>query len=200
VEAVVERGLRPLLALREAPLQGAARGLAFTLVEGLGTVPRRAVSAQVRALATGDRRQLSRLGVTFGRQGVFLAALLRPEAIRVRVVLAGARYGAPKGPLPDGGPSRPASSLGDAFEAACGYLPAGPRLIRADLLDRFAADMARAAAGGPFRPDPASAGRLGCPLEEVAGVLRALGYVERGGGFFSVRQRERRGPLRNVSR
>jgi ATP-dependent RNA helicase SUPV3L1/SUV3 len=197
VEATLARGLRSLRALREAPLSGAARGLAFTLVEGLGTVPRRAVAEQVRALTPADRRQLSRLGVTFGRQGVFMAASLRPEATRLRVALAAARHGVPKGPLPDGGPSLPAPSSGDAYYLACGYLPAGPRLVRADTLHRFAAEMARRAAGGPFRPDPASAGRLGCPPEEVAGVLRALGYVERGGGFFSLSRHDGRGGARS---
>ena len=75
--------------------------------------------------------------------------------------------------------------MGAAFYAACGYEPVGPRLLRADVLDRFAAEARRAAGGGPFRPDPASAAALGCPPAEVAGVLRALGYVKRGGGFFS---------------
>jgi ATP-dependent RNA helicase SUPV3L1/SUV3 len=200
LDGLVRRSLGPLVALREAPLQGAARGLVFALVEGLGLVPRRAALEQVEALTRDERSRLSRLGVTFGRQAVFLSALLRPEAIRVRVALAAARHGLPDGPLPDAGPSLPSPATASMFYEACGYVVAGPRLVRADVLDRFAAEMARAASGGaPFRPDPQSCARLSCPSEDLAGVLRALGYVERGGGFFSAGRNEgRRGQARRA--
>jgi ATP-dependent RNA helicase SUPV3L1/SUV3 len=186
VDAEVRRSLGPLLALRDAPLFGVARGLAFALVKGLGSVPRRAVDDQLQALGPDSRRELSRLGVTLGRHAVYQNALLKPEAIRLRVALALARYGAPAGPLPDARPSLEATETVTAFYSACGYEPMGPRLVRVDVLDRFAADVRRAAGRGPFKPDSASAGRLGCPPGQVAGVLRALGYVERGGGFFSA--------------
>jgi hypothetical protein len=65
----------------------------------------------------------------------------------------------------------------------------GPRLLRADVLHRFSAEMSRAASAGAFRPDPSALIRLACPSEDVGGVLRALGYVERGGGFFSAGRR-----------
>ena len=184
VDGLVSRTLAPLVLLRDEPLLGPARGLAFALVENLGSVERRDVAEQLRALRPEDRRQLSRMGVTLGRQGLFLKALLRPEAIRLRVALASGRFGKPRGALPDAGASLPASPAESPFYRACGYLPAGPRLLRADVLDRFATDMARAGARGPFRPDPASARTLGCSPTEVPLVLRTLGFVERGGGFF----------------
>jgi ATP-dependent RNA helicase SUPV3L1/SUV3 len=200
LDGLLRRSLGPLVALREAPLQGAARGLTFALVEGLGLVARRAVAEQLGALTPDDRGLLSRMGVTFGRHAVFLTALLRPEAVRVRVALATARFGTPDGPLPDAGPSLPSPVKASAFYEACGYLSVGPRLIRADVLDRFAADMSRAAATRtPFRPDPRACARLSCPIDEVAGVLRGLGYVERGGGFFSAGRAEgRRGQARRA--
>jgi ATP-dependent RNA helicase SUPV3L1/SUV3 len=185
VEATVRRTLLPLFRLREAPFSGAARGLGFAIVEGLGTVPRRAVAEQVRAISGGERQKLSRFGVTFAREALFLPALLRPEAVRLRAALAATRLGRPSGPWPDGGASLPATpSHAAAFYSACAYLAAGPRLVRVDVLASFAAGLERAAAGGPFRIDPGSAAVLGCTPEEVQGVLRALGYVERGGGFF----------------
>jgi len=199
VERLLECSLGPLLALRHAPLQGTARGLAFTLIEGLGTAPRRDVAELLRALTPEERRQLSRLGVTLGRHGAFMAALLRPEVVRLRVSLAASRHALPTGPLPDGAPSLPASTAATDFHAACGYLAVGPRLMRADVLHRFSAEIARAASAGAFRPDPGSVARLGCPSEDVADVLRALGYVERGGGYFSAGRREgRRGQARRA--
>ena len=186
LDAYMRRTLGPLLDLRDASLGGVARGVAFALVEGLGSVSRAAVADLVRSLDTDTRRDLSRLGLTLGRHTLYLNALLRPEAMRLRVALATARHGTPKGPLPDASPSLPALGASPAFYAACGYEPVGPRLVRADVLDRFASAVRRAAGRGPFCPDPASAAVLGCPPGEVAGVLRALGYVERGGGFFSA--------------
>ncbi len=185
--------LGALMRLNEAPLQGAARGIAFNLIEGLGTVARRSVAEQVRGLAGGDRRELSRLGITFSRAGVFLPSCLRPDAIRTRAALASIRHGPPAGPWPDGGPSLAAPSAASAFYTACGYLLAGPRYVRADVLAAFVSAMERAAASGPFRPDPGSAARLDCTTEEVSAVLRAVGFVERGGGFFAAGRNEGRG-------
>ena len=52
----------------------------LSLLEGLGSVPRRQVARQLKALGPADRRQLSRLGVTLGRRAVFLPGLLGPDA------------------------------------------------------------------------------------------------------------------------
>jgi ATP-dependent RNA helicase SUPV3L1/SUV3 len=200
VEATVRRTLGGLARLSEAPLQGAARGLAFTLIEGLGTVARRDVAEQVRDLGGGERRELSRLGITFSRSCVFLPSALRPEAVRTRAALAVCRHGRPAGPWPDGGPSLVAPSAASAFYAACGYLLAGPRYLRADVLVSFAAVMERAGARGPFRPDPTAVALLGCPPEDLPSILRALGFVERGGGFFAAGRNEGRGRTSEAQR
>jgi ATP-dependent RNA helicase SUPV3L1/SUV3 len=193
VEATLRRTLLPLLRVREAPLLGAARGLAFTIVEGLGTVPRRDVAEQVRAISGGERQKLSRLGVLFAREVVFLPALLRPESVRVRAALAATRLGRPAGPWPDGGASLPAAPSHAPFYSACGYLTCGPRLVRADVLTTFAAGLEREASRGPIRIDPGAATVLGCAPDQVPAVLRALGYIERGGGFFGARAARGRG-------
>src|SRR5262249_10805669 len=57
------RRLAPLVRLQAAPVAGAARGLAFQLVEALGCLPRRAVGDQLRALSAGDRKSLAHLGL-----------------------------------------------------------------------------------------------------------------------------------------
>ena len=113
LDAEMRRALGPLLDLRNASLGGVARGVAFALVEGLGSVSRAAVADLVQSLGPDTRRDLSRLGLTLGRHTLYLNALLRPEAMRLRVALAAARFGLPKGPLPDASPSLPAA-LGSA--------------------------------------------------------------------------------------
>jgi ATP-dependent RNA helicase SUPV3L1/SUV3 len=184
--------LGPLFALREGAPAGAARGLAFALTEGLGAVARRTVARQVAVLTPADRRQLSRLGVTTGRLAVFLPALLRPEAMRLRARLFSNRAGRRAEAGPDGPPSVPCDpQQPSAFYLACGYLPAGPRTVRLDRLERAAAVASRLSREGPFIPPRDLASILGCRPDQVPAVLAAIGYVERDGQF---ERRARRRP------
>jgi ATP-dependent RNA helicase SUPV3L1/SUV3 len=192
LDAHLRAALAPLFALREKAPPGGARGLAFVLAEGLGSVSRRTVAEQLAALSPADRRDLSRLGVTLGRLAVFLPGLLRPEALRLRARLFAVRHGGPPAPGPEGRPSVPLDpARPTAFYLACGYLPAGPRAVRVDRLERVAALAARLARAGPFTPPRELAPILGCPPAEVKAVLAALGYVEKG-GLVERRGRERR--------
>ena len=187
------RRSRPLFALRERRARRAlVRGLAFALVEGLGAVSRRSVAQQVAALTPDDRRALSRLGVTVGRLRVFLPALLRPEALRLRARLFAVRQGRPAESGPDGAPSvavRPAPPAGllprlrlPARRPA--RRPARPAGARGG---RRLAPLARR---GRSSPRGTSRRILGCPADELPAVLSAIGYVEKDGRF---ERRARRG-------
>ncbi len=192
IDAHVRATLAPLLALRESVPAGPARGLVFVLAEGLGSVRRRDVAEQVAALTRADRKVLSGLGVTLGRLTVFLPALLRPSAIRLRARLFAVRRGGPAVPAPQGEPSVPLDpALPDAFHLACGYQPAGRRAVRVDRLDRAASMVARLSRTGPFAPPRELPSILGCPDTEVPAVLSGIGYVERD-GRFEWRRRGRR--------
>jgi ATP-dependent RNA helicase SUPV3L1/SUV3 len=81
--------------LRDSAPAGTARGLAFALAEGLGAVTRRSVAKQVTALSPSDRHELGRLGVSIGRLAVFLPALQRADAMRLRARLFAVRRGLP---------------------------------------------------------------------------------------------------------
>lgn len=194
VEAHLRAVLAPLFALRDDAPPGPARGLAFVLAEGLGAASRRGVATQVRALTPSDRRALSGLGVNLGRLAVFLPALQRPEAMRLRGRLDAVRDRRGSMAGPDGVPSvsndpqRPLSSW-----LAGGYLPAGPRAVRLDRLERAAALAARLSRQGPFLPPRELTAILGCHAEELPAILGAIGYVESGGRF---ERRTRRGPER----
>jgi ATP-dependent RNA helicase SUPV3L1/SUV3 len=193
LDAHLRAHLGPLLAVRDATLSGAARGLVFVLAESLGAVPRRQVATQLAALAPDDRRVLNRLGVTLGRLTVFMPGLLRPEALRLRARLFAIRHGGPAVAAADGIPSVPLDpGLSSAFYAACGYQAAGPRAVRVDRLDRVAAAASRLSREGAFAVPAEFAPMLGCPPGEVPAVLAALGYVEREGRFAWRRGREQR--------
>ena len=194
LDSHLRAALLPLFALRDGVPPGLVRGLAFALVEGLGAVSRRSVAQQVTALTPDDRKALSRLGVTIGRLSLFLPALLRPEAARLRARLFAVKQGraAPSGP--DGAPSVPIDPrLPAAFYLACGYLPAGPHAVRLDRLERAAAVASRLSRDGPFVPPRDLAPTLGCRPDEVPAVLTAIGYVERDGRF----ERRRRSGVRS---
>jgi ATP-dependent RNA helicase SUPV3L1/SUV3 len=192
VEAHLRATLGPLLALRASAPAGAARGLAFVLAEGLGSVRRRDVAEQVAALTRTERKALSRLGVTLGRLTVFLPALLRPPAIRLRARLFAVRRGGPTRVGPEGEPSVPLDpALPGAFYLACGYQPAGRRAVRVDRLDRAASLVGRLSRTGSFAPPRELPSILGCSEAEARAVLAGIGYVERD-GRFEWRRRGRR--------
>jgi ATP-dependent RNA helicase SUPV3L1/SUV3 len=176
--------LAPLFAVRDGAPGGIVRGLAFALAEGLGAVSRRSVARQVGGLAPEDRRALARLGVAVGRLALYVPALLRPEAMRLRARLFAIRRGQPAETGPDGVPSVPSVPRWPAgFYLACGYLPAGPRAVRLDRLERAAAVVSRLSRSGPCLPPRDLPSILGCPAEDVPAVLTAIGYVERDGRF-----------------
>jgi ATP-dependent RNA helicase SUPV3L1/SUV3 len=70
-----------------------------------------------------------------------------------------------------------------AFYLACGYLPAGPRAVRLDRLERAVAVVSRLSRAGPFAPPRELPSIFGCRPEEVPAVLAAIGYVEKDGRF-----------------
>jgi ATP-dependent RNA helicase SUPV3L1/SUV3 len=197
LDAHLRRALAPVFALREQAPGGAARGLAFVVAEGLGAASRRSVAAQVSALNDEDRRGLSRLGVTIGRLAVFLPALQKPDAIRLRARLYAVRNGPADGAGPDGAPSLPKdASRPLAFYLASGYLPLGPRAVRIDRAEHAAAVASRLSQKGPFTPPRDLPAILGCPPSDVAAVLSDMGYAEREGRFERRRATPRGRPAK----
>ncbi len=182
LEGYLRRTLKALLRVSEAELTGPARGLAFQLGEGLGVVGRGPghpeVERQLGALDRDARRRLRRLGLRFGRQAVFIPALLKPDIVRVKAVLWAAEAGRPVPPLPPVGQvSLPVDGqLPEDFYAAIGYRRLGPRALRVDTVERLAEAAWRLARQGPFQAPPALASLAGCGEGEIAGVLSALGY------------------------
>src|SRR5260221_2847097 len=182
LDAQIGAHLGPLIAAREAALSGPARGLLFVLAESLGPRPRPGAATHLATLSSDDRLALNCLGVTLGRLTVFMPALMRPEALRIRARLFALHHGGPSIGAPAGIPSVPLEpGLSSAFYAACGYQAAGPRAVRVDRLDRVAAAASRLSREGPFAAPADFASLLGCPSGEVSAVLAAPGLVARGG-------------------
>ncbi|MBM3522002.1 MAG: hypothetical protein FJX57_03510 [Alphaproteobacteria bacterium] len=189
--------LAPLFTLRAAELTGSARGLAYELVAQFGCVSRGRVAPLVSALSPDERASLRRLGVVIGDVAVFLPALRSHATLGLRALLwrlfAGEDPGKPM-PQPALSHSR-VDGMSTAFFQSQFCLPAGPRFVRADRLDRLARDVFRKAREGGFALDPAWAAAIGAPSDAMDGVLRALGLRGAGDGAerrYGLKPRARR--------
>ena len=199
----IRRPLTPLFRLAEASLEGASRGLAYQLVESLGSLPVLAIGAQAAALDKVARKRLAQLGVRLGTEVVYLAPLLNARAGGMAALLWAVRAGAPL-PLP---PVRGVSplrdpGLADGLYEAMGYRVLGPRALRVDRVERLALAARRLARQGPFAPTPELIATAGCRKDELAGVLAALGYravMDASGITFHARRRpQTRKPARHA--
>jgi ATP-dependent RNA helicase SUPV3L1/SUV3 len=199
----IDRCLKPLLQLHEAELAGPARGIAFQVVESLGTVPRRAVAKQVAALTRSERKALAALGVRLGRESVYLSALGSQRATRLRALLWLVHQGLPPGrgglalvPVPTS--AIPVAELDDwlaeaglpkgngharrdlvgGFCRAIGYHRPGRAAFaqRADALERLARQAHKLSAQGPFTASAALRKAGACGDEELAAILPELGF------------------------
>jgi ATP-dependent RNA helicase SUPV3L1/SUV3 len=176
----IEGRLASLFAISTLPLGGVGRGLAFQLADALGALPRGEVERQIAALDPADRAVLSRHGVRFGTETVYVEPLLRPEAMRFRALLWAVRNGRGAPALPgarrlakavDVDPALPAS-----FYAALGFFVADGVALRADRLERLAASARRLGRNGSFVADARLAAIAGVEPGVLRRLLMALGY------------------------
>jgi ATP-dependent RNA helicase SUPV3L1/SUV3 len=170
----------------------ALRGLMHRLQEGLGIAPHDC------AEATDGRhhRMLRTLGIRIGAFATHFPALLKPRAMQLRVQLRSAYLARPSPTLPKAeavsGPAMP--DLPPVDSLALGWLAAGPLLVRLDVAERLAADLARLSAGGSCAVPAHIASRLGCRAAHVPAALRGLGFRVTPGveGALLFRPRRRR--------
>jgi ATP-dependent RNA helicase SUPV3L1/SUV3 len=191
--------LAPLFAGTEG-LGGPARGVLYQVGEGLGSLPRAAVAAQLDAVDAGDRGRLAARGLRTGHLAVWFPATLKPRAVALRAVLWSVHRGQPPAPPPAADrvsvAADPASVPG--FLAACGYTVVAGLAIRVDMLERVARTAAQLALAGPFAPPAALATMLGCSRDRMLAVLADLGYrpAEGTGGLVAGTAGRRRRPRR----
>lgn len=171
----VEQELAPLLA---AAGRGAAfpefRGLLHRLVDSLGLIS----GEDGDALSPQARATLKSLGVKAGRFAVFMPALVKPRASAMRARLWGMHNGqtVPELPPPDlvSLPRQPDWPAG--FAEAMGWVEAGPVLLRLDVAERVAAELAWATRRGATAIPSTLASRFSLRAELVPMVLRRLGF------------------------
>ncbi len=176
VDAEVQDALAPLLAASAAAdAEASLRGPLHRLVEDLGVV----TGATEQDVPPALRGRLKTLGVRAGRFALFMPAALKPRAVSRRAALWAIRHGVKQPPLPP--PSQislldPLPGWTEGFAQAMGWVQAGPVLLRLDIAERIAAEMAYASRSRPV-PIPGDLGqRLAVKADVLPAVLRGLGF------------------------
>jgi ATP-dependent RNA helicase SUPV3L1/SUV3 len=189
--------LAPLFRLEAAMggkrLSGAARGLAYQLLEAYGVLDRAHALEQIRALDRADRTELKTLGVHFGAFTLYLPGMWRAEARAFGEIFA--RLAAPswrpspEDPtlLPSSRPPTPALALRGLREVANF---AAPVLA----LERLAAAARSAeAVGAPFELGPDISTTFGWAQPQLEAMLKAFGFRRIGKGVSEEMSLWRRG-------
>ncbi|MEX0504052.1 helicase-related protein [Alphaproteobacteria bacterium LSUCC0719] len=158
-----------------APLSGAARGLAFMLFEGLGTLPTMQAGQQLRGLSESDKPRLARLGLRFGVEAIYLPELLKPAQIGLRALLWNLFHGEPgtfHAPPPAGRVAIDAvEGVPDEFWLATGYRRLGGRVMRVDMVERVAFLVRNAAREGQFKISEEMLSLAGATRDQMAAML-----------------------------
>ncbi|WP_149540824.1 helicase-related protein [Siccirubricoccus phaeus] len=187
VEGLIARELAILTTVEaKAEAEGALRGPAYQLRESLGLAP-----GNTDGTVPPDLRQkLKAIGVRAGRYALFVPEALKPRAMALRaqiwslirnietpalpapglvaLQLREAAEGEANPPPPAGWPS--------GFAQAMGWLPAGPVLLRLDVAERIAGELAYLTRRAPAPPPPDLASRLGVKADMLGVALSALGF------------------------
>ena len=179
----------------EVHLKHSARALRYVLTQRLGLVRKRDVTQHVARLSPLDRRNLARMDVRIGTELVYVDRLLKPDASVAKAVLWAAHQRQKRVPqLPPSGSVSVPLKGSRAFFEAIGFLPLGPRAVRADQVERLLMLVRQGTREGPFDPPAAMPSWFACTRAELAEVIEALGYPRDEDGRFLPRpSRPRRG-------
>jgi len=164
-----------------------AKGFAYTLLEGFGSLDRTKQGAIVKNLNQDARKQLREVGVFFGQYNVFMREMLKPKPATLLSLLVAYGAGGDKKPfIPFAGVTSisnegelASSHYSEEALALMGFKACGPRIIRFDILDRLSGLVRQAQNENGtrrFQVMQEMLALLGSNYEDVRGVLSSLGY------------------------
>ena len=183
LDNVVASGLAPLLVAQKRTPAGAARGLLFQLAEHLVAMPRCLAEREIEVLTKESRQALRGLGVTIGRETVYMKSLLKQKSIQLCARLHAIHSGTAATPPPAGCLAVAVEkNIPVSFYRAVGFHVAGGMAIRADALERFLARAWALAAKGAVRPGADLAFLIGVAPDALPAILKDLGFRSTGEG------------------
>ena len=187
--------MAPLNRVDEVHLKPPARAIRYALEQNLGLVRKHKVAREIGRLSPLDRKNLARMDIRIGTQLVYVDTLIKPDAMVAKAVLwCGHRKQKRVPPLPPEGAVSTPNKGSRGFLEMLGYVPIGPRAIRADQFERLLMLIRRGTREGPWEPPAAMPSWFGCTRPELHAVIHALGFPRDDEGRFLPRpQKPRRG-------
>ena len=168
----IRQDLAPLFtALHRSASDRRLRGPMHRISEGIGVIPTEDTPPDLRTM-------LKPMGAKAGRFAQFLPALLKPKAAAMRARLWALQHRVPVPTLPPPGliAIAPPEAWPEGFAAAMGWIEAGPMLLRLDVAERIAADLAWRTRKGPSALPADLASRLSIRTDLLPIALRRLGF------------------------
>lgn len=154
--------------------------IAARVYDGLGIIQRSEIEDLIVGLDTEKRTQIRAKKIRLGPILVFIPALTKPAAVRLRALLWSIFQGQP---LP---PKVPADGIvsvkiedenaHEDYYRAIGYPLYGGRAIRIDMLDRVISSIYDGAKDGKFQARHQMAEWLGSTIEDLYKILEAMGH------------------------
>ena len=191
LEAHIAELLAPLFALQEAVdgakdeegnerISGMARGVAFQMVEKLGTIPRRLIAKDIKNVDSTGRYQIKKLGVWLGAASLYIPSLLKPAPAQLRLLLWALNNEQDNLPeLPPAGlcTIKVDKKASRVFYEVSGYRVVGENAVRLDMLERLANAAREISMKGPFPMDPDLMSLVGTSGQDFIEIMSYLGYA-----------------------
>lgn len=175
VDDRIHADLAPLFSAgRQAEAVPGTRGPLHRLTEAMGVLP----GVDEETVEPKLRRALRTIGVRSGRFAMFLPAMLKPSATAMRARLWALFHGLPVPELPGPGLVAIPASGGwpPGFATAMGWIEAGPIMLRLDVAERAAGELAWATRHHGTALPHGLGSRLSIKAEFLPVVLRRLGF------------------------
>lgn len=178
--------LAPLVRLKEKAeteiISEPAQGLFDVLYDSMGVIHREELEVFIKALDADGRIPIRARKVKMGPLLVFLYELNKPAAVRLKALLWSLYHGESlPAPTPKDGVVSlviDPEAVNRKFYQVIGYPVFGPRAIRIDMLDRVVNAVYDSAAEGKFQAKHQMAEWLGCSIDDLYAILRAMGHKQ----------------------
>jgi len=177
IQAKLERWLEAHIDDR---ISGMARGIAFQMVEKLGTIPRRLIAKDFKEVDSAGRFQIKKLGVWLGATSLYIPALLKPAPAQLRLLLWALFNDQERLPeIPPAGlcTIKVDQKASRVFYEVTGYRVVGENAVRLDMLERLANAAREVSMKGPFPMDPDLMSLVGTSGTDFIEIMKYLGYV-----------------------